>query len=79
MLSEPPTLAVTLEVDRSLLLFDKPGVDPHTGKLLGDASALADDGGPAVVRRRVLVTFEAKLSTHGLPIVVVASYVPLPK
>ncbi|KAJ1025882.1 hypothetical protein NDA16_002508 [Ustilago loliicola] len=69
---------VTLEVDRSLLLYNKPGFDPRTGALLGDGSGLCEDGSPAVVRRKVVVTFEAKLSKHGLPFMVTSTIDPIP-
>lgn len=77
-LDTPPAQNVTLEVDRSLLLYNKPGFDPRTGELLGDGSGLCEDGSPAVVRRKVIVTFEAKLSKHGLPFMVTGTIDPIP-
>jgi len=64
----PPAHSLTLEIDRSLLLFDKPGFDPHTGKLLGDASGLCEDGTPVVVRQKVMTTIKAQFK-HGLPFI----------
>ena len=77
-LDKPPSHCVTLEIDRSLLLFNTPGFDPRTGELLGDGSGLCEDGSPVVVRRKVIVTFEAKLSKHGLPFMVTGVIVPIP-
>lgn len=74
----PPSQKVMLEVDRSLLLFNKPAFDPHTGELLGDGSGLCEDGSPAVLRRQVIVTFEAKISKHGLPFMVTGFIIPIP-
>ena len=78
-LDSAPSQVCTLEVDRSLLLFNKPGFDPHTGELLGDGSGLCEDGTPVVVRRKVIVTFEAKISKHGLPFLVNGYIVPIPE
>ncbi|SNX86426.1 related to RDS2 - Regulator of drug sensitivity [Melanopsichium pennsylvanicum] len=75
-LDMPPSHKVTLEVDRSLLLFDKPSFDPRTGELLGDG--LCEDGTEAVLRREVIITFEAKISKHGLPFMVTGCIIPIP-
>lgn len=64
----PPAHTITLEIDRSLLLFNKPGFDPHTGKLLGDGSGLCEDGTPVVVRQKVMTTIKAQFK-HGLPFI----------
>ncbi len=47
-LDEAPSQYADLEVDRSLLMFNKPGFDPQTKELLGDGRC--EDGGPVVVR-----------------------------
>lgn len=73
VLKDPPSRVCTIEVDRSLLLFNTPGFDPHTGEVFGDGSGTCPDGSPAVIRWRALVTFEAKISQHGLPIMIVRS------
>uniref|UniRef100_V5EF59 Zn(2)-C6 fungal-type domain-containing protein n=2 Tax=Kalmanozyma brasiliensis (strain GHG001) TaxID=1365824 RepID=V5EF59_KALBG len=78
-LDSAPSQTVMLEVDRSLLLFDKPGFDPCTGELLGDGSGRCEDGSAAVIRRKVIVTFEAKMSKHGLPFMVTGFIVPIPE
>ncbi|SPO24213.1 related to RDS2 - Regulator of drug sensitivity [Ustilago trichophora] len=75
-LDMPPSQKVMMEVDRNLLLFNKPGFDPRTGETIGDG--LCEDGSPAVVRREMIVTFEAKISKHGLPFMVIATMVPIP-
>ncbi|SPO23978.1 related to RDS2 - Regulator of drug sensitivity [Ustilago trichophora] len=75
-LDMPPSQKVTMEVDRSLLLFNKPGFDPRTGETIGDG--LCEDGSPAVVRREMIVTFEAKISKHGLPFMVIGTMTPIP-
>ncbi|PWY98960.1 hypothetical protein BCV70DRAFT_121574 [Testicularia cyperi] len=75
-LALPPSRTATMEIDRSLLLFNKPGFDPRTGRLLGDGSGLCEDGTPAVIRRKIVVTFEAKISKHGLPVLVVGTMLP---
>lgn len=77
-LDSAPSQKVMLEVDRSLLLFEKPGFDPCTGELLGDGSGRCEDGSPAVIRKKVIVTFEAKISKHGLPFMVTGFIVPIP-
>ncbi|GAC71488.1 hypothetical protein PANT_3c00051 [Moesziomyces antarcticus T-34] len=76
-LSTPPTQNVTLEVDRSLLLFNQPAFDPRTGEMLGDGTC--PDGTIAVLRKRVVVTFEAKVSKHGLPFLVTGFIIPIPE
>ena len=76
-LDNPPTQEVMLEVDRSLLLFDKPGFNPRTGELLVEGGK-CEDGSPVVVRKRCIVTFEAKISRHGLPFMVTGCMVPFP-
>ncbi len=76
-LPTPPTQNVTLEVDRSLLLFNRPAFDPRTGEMLGDGTC--PDGSVAVLRRRVVVTFEAKVSKHGLPFLVTGFIIPIPE
>ncbi|SOV07828.1 related to RDS2 - Regulator of drug sensitivity [Ustilago sp. UG-2017a] len=75
-LDAPPAQTAMMEVDRSLLLYNKPGFDPRTGELFGDG--LCEDGSPAVVRRKLVVTFEAKLSKHGLPFMVTGAMDPIP-
>ncbi|GAC95878.1 hypothetical protein PHSY_003456 [Pseudozyma hubeiensis SY62] len=76
MLDVPPSTRVMLEVDRSLLMFDRPGLDPRTGEVV---EGECEDGGEMVVRKEVVVTFEAKLSTHGLPFMVTGTIVPIPE
>lgn len=76
MLDVPPNTRAMLEVDRSLLLFDRPGMDPRTGEVV---EGECEDGGEMVVRREVVVTFEAKLSKHGLPFMVTGTIVPIPE
>ncbi|EPQ30711.1 uncharacterized protein PFL1_01612 [Pseudozyma flocculosa PF-1] len=78
ILKDPPVRLSKIEVDRSLLLFNKPGFDPHTGELLGDGSGVCQDGSPVVIRSQALVTFEAKISQHGLPVMVVVQFIPMP-
>ncbi|CBQ69416.1 related to RDS2-Regulator of drug sensitivity [Sporisorium reilianum SRZ2] len=75
-LGVPPTQRVTLEVDRSLLLFDRPGFNPRTGELLGDG--VCEDGSAVKLTRKVVITFDAKVSKHGLPFMVTGVIVPLP-
>lgn len=75
-LEAPPSQTAMLEVDRSLLLFNKPGFNPRTRELLGDG--VCEDGSEVVVRRKVIVTFEAKISKHGLPFMVTGTIVPIP-
>ncbi|KAN0065478.1 hypothetical protein ACQY0O_001314 [Thecaphora frezii] len=78
VLKDPPVAISKIEVDRSLLLFNRPGFDPHTGELLGDGSGLCEDGSPAVIRKRCIVSFEAKISQHGLPVMLICQFIELP-
>lgn len=76
-LDVPPTQTAMLEIDRRLLLFDKPGFHPRTGELFGDG--VCEDGSPVVLRKKVIVTFDAKISKHGLPFMVTGVIVPVPE
>ncbi|KDN47964.1 hypothetical protein K437DRAFT_293986 [Tilletiaria anomala UBC 951] len=65
-----PSLTHTMEIDRSLLLHDKPALDPRSGKLLEGASETLQDGSPSVLRLRAQLTLQARISQHGLPLVI---------
>lgn len=74
-LRNPPSRETMLEVDRSLLLYNTPAFNPRTEEAARDSTsstAVCQDGSPAVLRKPVIVTLEAKISRHGLPLFVVS-------
>lgn len=59
-----------MEIDRSLLLEDRPAMDPKTGALLPGVPPTLADGSPAILHIRSHLTMHARMSQHGLPLII---------